>query len=112
MRIMLDVADNGGEMRVRVTESRIDAAIAILFKDELRKIVLSNRKPVVVDMRQVDFMDSSGLGAVIAVRKARPDGLPLILDGLTPNVERVFRLTRMDAVFEIRPGITEERQVK
>ena len=112
MWIMLDVADNGGEMRVRVTESRIDAAIAILFKDELRKIVLSNRKPVVVDMRQVDFMDSSGLGAVIAVRKAMPDGLPLILDGLTPNVERVFRLTRMDAVFEIRPGITEERQVK
>lgn len=52
-------------------------------------------------MRHVDFMDSSGLGAMIAVRKALPESLPLVLDGLTPNVERVFRLTRMDSVFQI-----------
>ena len=27
----------------------------------------------------------------------------LVLCALTPNVERVFRLTRMDSVFDIRP---------
>lgn len=104
---MLDAVDHGGEMRVRVTGSRIDAAIATRFKDKLREIALRNRKPVVMDMSAVDFMDSSGLGAAIAVRKAMPENLPLILQGLTPNVERVFRLTRMDSVFEIRPAATE-----
>lgn len=76
-------------------------AIATRFKDRLREIVLRVRKPVRMDMRHVDFMDSSGLGAMIAVRKALPESLPLVLDGLTPNVERVFRLTRMDSVFQI-----------
>ena len=107
---MLDVADHGSEVRVTVTGTRIDAAIAISFKDKLREIVLSNRKPVVLDMRSVDFMDSSGLGAVIAVRKAMPAGLPLTLEGLTPNVERVFRLTRMDSVFEIRRATSEGQE--
>ena len=41
---------------------------------------------------------------MIAVRKALPESLPLVLEGLTPNVERVFRLTRMDSVFDIRPA--------
>lgn len=53
-------------------------------------------------MARVEFMDSSGLGAMIAVRKGLPESLPLVLLALTPNVERVFRLTRMDSVFDIR----------
>ena len=49
---------------------------------------------------------------MIAVRKALPEALPLALDGLTPNVERVFRLTRMDMIFTIHgagdaPAATE-----
>ena len=46
-------------------------------------------------------MDSSGLGAVIAIYKAMPPGSSLDLVGVTPNVERVFRLTRMDTILTI-----------
>lgn len=104
----LTVTETDTELAVTIEESRIDAAIATRFKDRLREIILRGRKPVRLDMRRVDFMDSSGLGAMIAVRKALPESLPLVLDGLTPNVERVFRLTRMDSVFEIRPATTPQ----
>lgn len=100
----LIVNETDSHLTVTVEESRIDAAIATRFKDRLREIVLRGRKPVRLDMRRVDFMDSSGLGAMIAVRKALPESLPLVLEGMTPNVERVFRLTRMDSVFDIRPA--------
>lgn len=102
----LIVNETETQLTVIVEETRIDAAIATRFKDRLREIVLRGRKPVRLDMRRVDFMDSSGLGAMIAVRKALPESLPLVLEGLTPNVERVFRLTRMDSVFDIRPATT------
>ncbi|MFC3169984.1 MULTISPECIES: STAS domain-containing protein [Paracoccus] len=104
----LIINETEAQMVVIVDEARIDAAIATRFKDRLREIVLRGRKPVQLDMRRVDFMDSSGLGAMIAVRKALPEALPLVLDGLTPNVERVFRLTRMDGVFDIRPVATQQ----
>lgn len=104
----LTVTDTEAQLLVSVEETRIDAAIATRFKDRLREIVLQGRKPVRLDMSRVDFMDSSGLGAMIAVRKALPEALPLSLDGLTPNVERVFRLTRMDSVFDIYPAATQQ----
>lgn len=103
-----DVDDTGSHLNITVTEQRIDAAIATQFKDKLRAIVMGSRKPVHLDLRHVNFMDSSGLGAMIAVRKSLPDTLPLVLLALTPNVDRVFRLTRMDSVFEIRTTQTEE----
>lgn len=98
------------ELVIVVDEARIDAAVATRFKDSMRRLIGTHRKPVIVDMRAVDFLDSSGLGAMIAVRKAMGDDRPLILRGLTPNVERVFRLTRMDSVFDIRPTDPPEEQ--
>lgn len=100
----LTVAPVDDRIHVTVDETRLDAAVATCFKDRMRAIVTQGKKPVYLDLGQVDFMDSSGLGAVIAVHKAMPPGLQLELGGLTPNVDRVFRLTRMDAVFKIRPA--------
>ena len=100
MQFIVNDADQ--HVHISVVETRIDAAIATQFKDKLREILMRNRKPVHLDMGRVEFMDSSGLGAMIAVRKGLPETLPLVLLGLTPNVERVFRLTRMDSVFDIR----------
>lgn len=102
--MQFNVTDSGTHLLVTVNEARIDAAIATPFKDKLRDIVVKGRKPLHLDMHAVDFMDSSGLGAIIAVRKSMPAGCAIALLGLTPNVERVFRLTRMDAVFDIVPS--------
>ncbi len=108
--MQLDVTEEDARIVVTVGDARIDAAVAIAFKDKVREIVLRKSKPVVMDMHNVDFMDSSGLGAMIAVRKALPEAMPLTLRGLTPNVERVFRLTRMDMVFDISPNDNSELQ--
>jgi anti-sigma B factor antagonist len=97
-----DVEEGDQHLKIVVPERRIDAAIATQFKDKLRPLVMKSKKPVHLDMRLVDFMDSSGLGAMIAVRKSLPEGMPLVLLSVTPNVERVFRLTRMDSVFDLR----------
>lgn len=106
----LTVAPDAHQILVTVEESRLDAAIATCFKDRMREIVTTGRKTVLLDLRLVDFMDSSGLGALIAVHKAMPEGRSLVLQGLTPNVERVFRLTRMDSVFTISAPPDQTRE--
>jgi anti-sigma B factor antagonist len=52
-------------------------------------------------MSAVDFLDSSGLGAVVAAMKQAGTGRRLELAGLTNLVAKVFSLTRMDTVFVI-----------
>lgn len=100
----LSSAATAEDLVITVHEARIDAAVATRFKDSMRRLIGNGRDPVIIDMQAVDFLDSSGLGAMIAVRKSMAGDRRLILRGLTPNVERVFRLTRMDAVFDLRPA--------
>jgi len=97
----LSAEASNGALLVHIHEERLDAAIAIQFKDRIREILLQPSPRVVLDMSEVTFLDSSGLGAIVSVMKALPKGRHLELYGLTPNVEKVFRLTRMDTVFTI-----------
>lgn len=90
---------------VSVQDNRIDAAVAIEFKDAMREQTDSGPDLVVLDLSRVEFIDSSGLGAIVAAMKHMGAGRKLALAGLTPTVERVFKLTRMDSVFSVFPSL-------
>lgn len=86
---------------VHVDASRIDAAMAIQFKEEMRQLTRDAPERVVLDLTQVDFIDSSGLGAIVAAMKHMGGASRMDLAGLSPTVSKVFRLTRMDTVFHL-----------
>ncbi|MEL6516907.1 MAG: STAS domain-containing protein [Pseudomonadota bacterium] len=92
---------------IRVDEARIDAAAAVDFKDSMRRATQDGAARVVLDLSQVTMVDSSGLGAIVAVMKQLGAGCPLELAGLTPNVATVFRLTRMDTVMRIHGDVDD-----
>lgn len=91
----------GDALVISVLESRLDAAVAITFKDIVRDLTTTQGSPVILDLSRVDFIDSSGLGAVVGVMKLLGPDRPLEIAGLTPNVRKLFRLTRMDTVFKM-----------
>ncbi len=86
---------------VTVQEERIDASVALTFKDNMRDITEGGKDTVLLDLNHVNFIDSSGLGAIVAAMKNLSPDRKLILAGLTPTVDKVFKLTRMDSVFGV-----------
>lgn len=96
--------DDGDTRIVTVADRRIDAAVAIQFKDQIRDLIAEAPARVVLDLSNVTFVDSSGLGAIVAALKQSGSPQRLELTGLTRNVQKVFALTRMDRVFTIHPG--------
>ena len=92
-------------LTVSVMEDRIDAATAIQFKERMREVTGTGDQRVVLDLARVRFLDSSGLGAIVAVKKLLAPDRALELSGLTPTVEKVFRLTRMDSIFTIHLSV-------
>ena len=90
---------------VSVQDNRIDAAVAIEFKDAMRAQTDGGPDLIVLDLSQVDFIDSSGLGAIVAAMKHMGADRKLALAGFTPTVQRVFQLTRMDSVFSVFPTL-------
>lgn len=101
----LAIQDIGDTRIVTVMDPRIDAAVAIQFKDRMRDLADPALARIVLDLSRVTFIDSSGLGAVVAAMKQTGAPGRFELAGLTRNVEKVFALTRMDRVFTIHPGL-------
>ncbi|MEZ5750419.1 MAG: STAS domain-containing protein [Paracoccaceae bacterium] len=99
--MQIDATKYEGALILRVDASRIDAAVAIEFKESVRLAAEAPGNPLVLDLSSVTFLDSSGLGAVVAIMKLLAPERRLELAGLTPNVAKVFRLTRMDTMFTI-----------
>lgn len=90
---------------VTVEEDRIDAAVAIRFKDSVKEVTATGADLVILDLARVEFVDSSGLGAIVAAMKQLGATRRLDLASLQPAVDRVFRLTRMDSVFTIHENV-------
>lgn len=97
----------GTTLIIRAEVDRIDAAGAIQFKERMRDLTATPSTRVILDLSRVHFLDSSGLGAVVSVMKLLAPDRRLELSGLTPTVEKVFRLTRMDTVFTIHRGLAQ-----
>jgi anti-sigma B factor antagonist len=90
---------------IHVDATRIDAASAIAFKDQVQALTDGHEGRVILNLETVGFVDSSGLGAVVAAMKQLGPGRKLELAGLTVGVAKVFRLTRMDSVFPIHASV-------
>ena len=71
------------------------------FKEAMRRATDNTSTTVVLNLEHVTFVDSSGLGALVATLKLLMPERALVLTGMTPNVQKVFELTRMDTVFRM-----------
>ena len=72
------------------------------FRDSVRAAWVDEQKNVEVDLSQTTFVDSSGLGALVALHKTainRQGRLSLL--NPTPPVQQILELTRLDGIFEI-----------
>lgn len=95
--------DQDGIRVITVDAARLDAAVAIEFKDMFAGLIDPGISHYVLDLARIEFMDSSGLGSVVACLKLLGEGGHLHLAALQPVVAKVFQLTRMDSVFRILP---------
>ncbi len=84
-------------------DKALDASNSELFKKNISPVLEANEK-VVIDLSRVEFIDSSGCGAVLSCLKRLGDrGGRLRVCGVQQNVQRTFELVRMDRIIEIYP---------
>jgi anti-anti-sigma factor len=81
----------------------INAANVRAFKEEL--MIAVNSAPestILVDLEDVDFLDSSGLMAfVTAYKTAQNKGKRLRICSVSPSVRIIFELSQLDRVFDL-----------
>lgn len=71
------------------------------LRRNINDIVDSGADIVLLDLQDIKFMDSSGLGALVSAMKTiKTAGGKLCLCSVKDQVKMIFELTRMDRVFE------------
>ena len=89
-----------------VTILTVDGDLAIgesesLFKRTVTRLLEQGKVNLLVDMRGVNFLDSSGLGALVrAMTKSQKEGGQTKLLGAGPQVRKLLEMTKLDSVFE------------
>ena len=86
---------------VRLFESRLDSYVATEFRDEMDRLARSSSAQIVLDLTAVEFVDSSGLGAIVTTQKRLGRERDLVICGANESVARLFKLARLDKIFQI-----------
>jgi anti-anti-sigma factor len=72
------------------------------FRQEVSELLQQGTQIIVVDLQDVTFMDSSGLGTlVLSLKTVQDAGAQLYLCSINEQIKILFQLTNMEKVFQI-----------
>ncbi len=99
-------------MEIRVTEhvdfvtlslkGRLDITSSASLKDDILRHVARGQSKIILNLAQVDFINSSGLGTLVSILKeVRLAKGRLVLSNLASYVQEIFEITQLSNIFEI-----------
>ena len=99
-----DLVPEDGRVIVRLG-GELDLSSTPVLEQRLRDARDGGGRTLVVDLRNLDFMDSTGLTLLVRwARGAEQDGYELALVRGEPRVHRLFELTGLDVAFTFTDG--------
>jgi len=108
MSVTFDKKEEDGKLVIAI-HGEIDAyhsgEVKKFLKDAINETSVSK---IVLDMSEVNYIDSAGLGSLVALYKdVRMAEKELVLASLKQTVIRIFEMTRLDRVFKIVQTVEE-----
>jgi anti-sigma B factor antagonist len=101
----VDVEERDGFAVIAVTGS-VDLVTAPKLRERLSDVVGDGHLRLILDLRETEFLDSTGLGALVGVLKRLrlKDGEIRVVSG-PGHVRKVFEITRLDKVFSMHESL-------
>jgi anti-sigma B factor antagonist len=97
-----------GRRAVVEAHGDIDLHRSATFQQTLLALLDRDPERIVIDLRNVPYMDSSGIATLVKVlSRTRKSGTDLRLFGLSARVRSLFEITRLDTVFPIAASEAE-----
>lgn len=100
---MLQINENNGVVIVQINDSdRLNAVVAEDVKKELATIVSQKKSNVILNLANIKFIDSTGIGVLIsALKTARQNNNDFSLSNVQGDVLSLLTLMKLDKVFDI-----------
>ncbi|MFC7394893.1 STAS domain-containing protein [Scopulibacillus cellulosilyticus] len=94
MNLRIEHQEMGSNKYMIKLIGEVDAYTAPNLREELIPLVEKGGDVVTIDLSETEYMDSTGLGIIIAgLKAAKKSGSALEIGEMTPRVERLFKIT-------------------
>lgn len=100
--------ESRGGATILSPQGDVDMSRSPAFREHVRIAQQSKPGRLVIDMADVEYMDSSGLATLVeAMRNAMGLGVEMVLCGLNPKVLAIFEIARLHQFFRIVPTVDD-----
>ncbi len=107
IRLETGIRESGG-IKILDLVGEVDVYTAPRFKAAVNELIESGQRHLVVNMERVTYMDSSGFGTLLSAnKKLKPVGGTVNLVKCSGSIDRILRITRLDAVFHTYDSVDE-----
>ena len=97
-----------GNIAILSLNGRLDTMHFPVVDKELSSLIESNRKEIVLDCLNLDYISSSGLRILLkALKQMEVVKGRLTICNLQPQITQIFKISGFDHLFEIYPGRKE-----
>lgn len=97
-----------GNVQILACLGRMDAQVSGVLKERIQELLDKGSANLVLDLEGLDFLDSSGLGALVScLRRVREKKGEIKLAGLRPEVRSIFDITRVSRLFDISENVSD-----
>lgn len=105
INVHIHVTEHAGTAVVRPAAERVDLLVAGEFRTLLLKLIAVGHRRLVVDLSDVHFVDSSGLGVLVSALKTLNGDGDIRLANVQPPVGAVLEVIRLHRVFNSYPSV-------
>ncbi|WP_139491854.1 STAS domain-containing protein [Brevibacillus dissolubilis] len=90
---------------------QLDLSMAVHFRSVVEPLAMNADKTLTLNLRDLRYIDSTGLGILVAILKVREEvGQTLIVEDVTPKVQRLLDLTGISKFLRPVPDQTAEQK--
>lgn len=106
--LSLETITVGSDCALIRVAGEIDVYSAPQLREAILALIGTGVSHVIADLRGVEFLDSTGLGAIVGGHKRlRTNDGSLVLAASPDRIVRLFRITGLDRAFSLYPSVPE-----
>jgi anti-sigma B factor antagonist len=103
-------ARTDGDFEIIEVGGEIDVYTAPRLREAIVAAVEAGHSRLIIDVRKVDFLDSTGLGVLVgALKRVRADGGSLDIVCTQERILKIFQITGLDKVFGLHESVDAAR---
>jgi anti-sigma B factor antagonist len=104
--VKIESHEHGDALIIELKGKVMGGPESSIFQDLLKKAMTDNKKKVVIDLGQVEWMNSSGIGLLVsAYTTVKNGGGEMKIARATDKIESLLVITKLNSVFDSYPDV-------